>query len=211
MRQRSIGNFSSSFVVEFKNGIRAVLASSQLVYIFAIAVIATIAVLSPFNSHLPNYVYRELQANAAVGGGLFAVFSMGMIVGGIGAFVLKVRMLSNRLLATLTFTMIVGFYGVFYMSNAIAALGLVLLCGLVLGITSAIVPNMIERKTNIRVMGRVMGLYSMVLVLGPALGSLLFEQVLLSMSIENLARLFPLIFLLCIVVTFLSCRERKPQ
>ena len=85
--------------------------------------------------------------------------------------------------------MIIAFYAVFNIDSVPFSLALVLMCGVVLGLTSAIIPNMIEQS----VMGRVMNLYSMLLVLGPAIGTVLFKLGAKNLGIETAVFVYPIV------------------
>ena len=93
--------------------------------------------------------------------------------------------------------MIIAFYAVFNIDSVPFSLALVLMCGVVLGLTSAIIPNMIEQSVEQSVMGRVMNLYSMLLVLGPAIGTVLFKPGAKNLGIE------PVVLVYAIVITVL--------
>lgn len=89
--------------------------------------------------------------------------------------------------------MIIAFYAVFNIDSVPFSLALVLMCGVVLGLTSAIIPNMIEQSVEQSVMGRVMNLYSMLLVLGPAIGTVLFKLGAKNLGIETAVFVYPIV------------------
>lgn len=56
---------------------------------------------------------------------------------------------------------------------------------------------MIEQSVELEVMGRVMNLYSMLLVLGPAMGAVLFEIGSQTLGMESGVLTYPIIFIIC--------------
>ena len=71
---------------------------------------------------------------------------------------------------------------------------MVFICASLLGVTSPAVLNMIEQKTDIGVMGRVMNLYSKVFVQGPRLGALLFELGTRRLGLNSIVLIYPVFF-----------------
>ena len=182
------------FLVAFKDGAANIYEFPILKFIFGVTLIGTVGVLGPFNSHLPNHLYEQSEASAVEGGLALAVFAFGMLTGGIAAFVLKIRELSCALLAGATLIIVISFYVIFVSSNLLMSLCLIFVCSSSLGVISSVVPNMIEQKTDISVMGRVMNLYSMLLVIGPAIGTLLFELGTGYLDLGSIVLIYPACF-----------------
>jgi len=164
----------TSHFEDFTEGLRFIYNHKLLLQICLFMVIVAIFILGPYQTLMPEFIKQTFNFGEKQRGAFMAIFGVGLLIGGVLSTVLRSHNQRDRFLIGST-VLIGGSLALVPISSSYyPSLFFLFISGCLGGISNGLVSSIMQEESPDRVRGRVMSMYTFILIGMPALGGLLF-------------------------------------
>lgn len=176
---------SSSFFQEWREGLQWIGRSKMMILILSASIVTNFG-MAPFDIAMTAWVRGPLHASAFWLGLIGAAFFVGIIVGGflLGAVTKRVPLRTTLMLGLMIAGLTISAVGAFL--STYWAMGLLLICGLSVGILNGSLGALLVRVVIPEMRGRVFGLVGALATIATPLGLAVFGGIMVLVSLAHL-------------------------
>ena len=199
----------ASHLEDFKEGISYIFNHKLLLQICLFMVIVAIFILGPYQTLMPEFLKQAFDLGEKQRGLFMAIFGVGLLIGGIFTTVLRSH--NRRGLFLIASTMFIGATLAMVSASASYYPSLIFLfiSGCLGGVSNGLVSAIMQEETPDRVRGRVMSMYTFIVIGMPALGGLIFSILAQSTSLASSIVVAGLIAFVCSVLLTLVSKQLR--
>ncbi len=199
----------ASHLEDFKEGISYIFNHKLLLQICLFMVIVAIFILGPYQTLMPEFLKQTFDLGEKERGLFMAVFGGGLLIGGILSTVLRTH--HKRGLFLIASTMFIGATLALVSASASYYPSLIFLfiSGCLGGVSNGLVSAIMQEETPDRVRGRVMSMYTFIVIGMPALGGLIFSILAQETSLASSIIVAGLIAFVCSVLLALLSKQLR--
>ena len=171
-QQKSV---EASHFDDFKEGLSYIYNHKLLLQICVFMMVMATFVLGPYQTVMPEFLKQTFELGEKQRGAFMAIFGAGLLLGGIGSTGLRTH--AKRGLILIVCTLFVGAtLALVSVSSAYyPSMTFLFVSGCLGGVCNGLVSAIMQEESPDRVRGRVMSMYTFIIIGVPAMGGLLFS------------------------------------